>query len=72
MPFLNFDNDPFAGFQLLKSPTTEAAFAYFASTEKVTLQTGFAFINCFFIDITISFLELWGKENKFSRTFNIR
>jgi hypothetical protein len=56
----------------LKSPTTEAALASFASTENVTLQTGFVFINCFFIDITISFLELWGKENNFCRTSNIR
>jgi hypothetical protein len=43
---------------LLKSPTTEAVIASFASTENVTLQTGFVLTNCFFTDITISFLEL--------------
>ncbi|MFM2367980.1 MAG: hypothetical protein RL619_276, partial [Bacteroidota bacterium] len=39
-------------------PTTDADVACFASTENVTLQTGFVFTNCFLIDITISFLEL--------------
>ena len=40
VPLFNFDNSPSAGFQLLKSPTTEAAFASFASIEKVTLTAG--------------------------------
>ena len=42
---------------LLKSPTTAANFASFASIEKVTLHTGFVFINCFLIDITNSFID---------------
>jgi hypothetical protein len=41
VPVFSFDNSPSAGFQLLKSPTTEAVFASFASIEKVTLTTGF-------------------------------
>ena len=46
IPFFNFDNSPSAEFQLLKSPTTDAVVASFASTENVTLQTGFVLINC--------------------------
>jgi hypothetical protein len=46
-------NSPSAGFQLLKSPITAAVVASVASIEKVTLQTGFYFINCFLIGITI-------------------
>jgi len=57
VPFFNLDNAPSDGFQLLKSPTTAAVLAYFASREKVTLQTGFVFINCFLIAITISFID---------------
>lgn len=51
VPFFNLDNSTSDGFQLLKSPTF--ALASFASREKVTLQTGFVFINCFLIVITI-------------------
>jgi hypothetical protein len=57
VPFFNLDNSPSAAFQLLKSPTTATVYASFASSEKVTLQTGFVFINCFLIDITNSFIN---------------
>lgn len=57
VPFFYLDNSPSDGFQLLKSPTTAAVFASFASRKKVTLQTSFVFINRFLITITISFID---------------
>ena len=50
--------------KLWAEATTETSFASFATTEKVTLHTGFVFINCLLIGISNSFRDLCNKENK--------